>query len=74
MTSDQERHGQGGDCGYLSSGFYYHNAFLIVDATEAWTVGPPPPLWVGACLGCRGAVAHAPPPFAFYVPVSLVRA
>src|ERR1019366_6927588 len=37
MTELLERHGQGGDCGHLGR-FYYHNGFVIADASEAYVV------------------------------------
>ena len=32
-----ERHGQGGDCGYLRR-FYYHNSFMIADRRDAFVL------------------------------------
>jgi len=37
MTALLERHGQGGDCG-LYNRFYYHNGFIVADATEAYVL------------------------------------
>jgi dipeptidase len=32
-----EKHGQGGNCGYAHP-FFYHNSYLICDASEAWVL------------------------------------
>jgi secernin len=37
MTDLLERYGQGGDCG-LYNRFYYHNGFIVADATEAYVL------------------------------------
>ena len=38
ITSLNERHGQGGRCGYEDTGFRYFSSFAIADAREGWIV------------------------------------
>ncbi|MBI2795282.1 MAG: C69 family dipeptidase [Gemmatimonadetes bacterium] len=38
ITSLNERHGQGGRCGYEDTGFRYFSSFAVADAREGWIV------------------------------------
>ncbi|MES2340960.1 MAG: peptidase U34 [Pseudomonadota bacterium] len=53
-----ERHGQGGDCGHLGR-FYYHNGFIIADATEAYVLETVGRDWVVETVAGRRALSNA---------------
>jgi len=37
--------GQGGACGYMDKGLFYHNAYILADKTEAWVLETSGPFW-----------------------------
>ncbi|MDO8801438.1 hypothetical protein [Phenylobacterium sp.] len=53
-----ERHGQGGDCGHLGR-FYYHNGFIIADATEAYVLETVGRDWVVETVAGRRSLSNA---------------
>ena len=53
-----ERHGQGGDCGHLGR-FYYHNGFIIADATEAYVLETVGRDWVVERVAGRRSLSNA---------------
>ena len=53
-----ERHGQGGDCGHLGR-FYYHNGFIIADATEAYVLETVGRDWVVEKVAGRRSLSNA---------------
>eukprot|EP00757_Euglenozoa_sp_SAG-D1_P005490 gene5490-39_t len=55
ITELLEAHVQGGNCGFEKE-FYYHNAFAVVDSTEAWTIYTIGKHWM-AVRHTRGSIA-----------------
>ena len=58
ITSLLERHGQGGDCGHLNR-FYYHNSFIIADATDAFVLETVGVWWVVEAVKDTRALSNA---------------
>ena len=58
ITGLLEQYGQGGDCGHLGR-FYYHNGFIIADATEAFVMETAGRWWAVERVANHRALSNA---------------
>nr|WP_122012500.1 C69 family dipeptidase [Maliibacterium massiliense] len=58
ITGLLARHGQGGNCSFDGT-FYYHNSFLIADASEAWVLETAGPYWAAKKVEGIYAISNA---------------
>jgi dipeptidase len=58
IVSLLEQYGQNASGGYQNKGFYYHNSFILADATEAWVLETAGRQWVARKVKDKASISN----------------